>query len=137
MQITIEEQPSKEDVDRVAGGLNEFNEKIVGPDRYRPLHIFARDEQGRIAGGLLGGIWWRQLHIDILWLEESQRGQGLGQAILAAAEEEGRRLGCVQVHLDTMSWQAPGFYQKLGYRIFGELDNFPPGFRKYFLVKEL
>jgi ribosomal protein S18 acetylase RimI-like enzyme len=72
-----------------------------------------------------------------LWVSEEVRGQGYGQALLEAAEEAARKRGCKNVNLDTMSFQAPAFYQKLGYRIFGQLDDFPTGYTRYYLTKQL
>lgn len=136
MQITLEDQPAKDDVDYVSKGLYDFNMRYSEADNFKPLHLFARDESGRLVGGLLGGTWWRWLHVDILWVEDACRGQGIGQALMARAETEAKRRGCEHAHLETHAFQAPRFYEKLGYRIFGELDDFPPGHKKYWLVKQ-
>ena len=77
------------------------------------------------------------MHIDILWVDDKFRGQGLGSKLLLAAENEARRRGCHSVHVDTMSWQAPDFYKKHGYKIISELEDIPLGNKKFHLVKNL
>ena len=71
-----------------------------------------------------------------LWLSEAVRGQGIGRQLLTEAEDHARRHGCHQIWLDTYSFQAPGFYQRLGYQIFGELD-YPDDRKRLFLHKRL
>ncbi|MCQ2613950.1 MAG: GNAT family N-acetyltransferase [Treponemataceae bacterium] len=95
------------------------------------------DEDGNVIAGILGGTYWGWMHLDILWVDEKYRKMGIGSKLLKAAEEEAVCRGCHSVHVDTMSWQAPEFYKKHGYRIIGELENIPNGNKKYHLVKEL
>ena len=77
------------------------------------------------------------MHIDSLWVDEKYRKQGLGSKLLEAAESEAKKRGCHSVHVDTMSWQAPEFYKKHGYKIISELDDIPVGNKKYHLIKNL
>ncbi len=136
-KISVEENPSDEDILCVREGLQQFNRMHVPDDDYRPMALFLRGPEGIIAGGLLGETYWGWLHIGILWLQEAIRRQGFGSRLLAAAEEEAARRGCRGVHLDTMSFQALPFYQKRGYQVFGALDDLPPGHRRIFLFKKL
>jgi ribosomal protein S18 acetylase RimI-like enzyme len=53
------------------------------------------------------------------------------------AEEIAANRGCLGIRLDTFSFQAPGFYEKLGYRIFGRLANHPKGHERIYYFKEL
>ena len=117
--------------------MAEFNRSQVGDDNHRALAIFLRDRQDTIIAGLTGGTYWGWLHIDILWVDEQIRGQGYGRKLLAAAEQEAARRGCQYTHLDTMSFQARGFYEKQGYVVFGELKDLPQGHRRYYLKKAL
>ena len=77
------------------------------------------------------------MHLDILWVDEKYRKTGIGSRLLKAAEEVAVQRGCHSVHVDTMSWQAPEFYKKHGYRIIGELNDIPAGNKKFHLVKDL
>ncbi|MBN9391899.1 MAG: GNAT family N-acetyltransferase [Chloroflexi bacterium] len=138
-RLVIEENASPEDVKAVSEGLGEYNRAIVGPENYAPLRIFLRDEQNRIVGGILGVFFWGWLAIEYLWVSEALRGQGYGTLLLETAETEARKRGVKNINLDTMSFQAPDFYLKMGYRIFGQLDGIPEGqgHIRYFLTKKL
>jgi GNAT superfamily N-acetyltransferase len=136
-KITIEENPSEQDVRAVREGLNGFNRLHAPDEDYRPVALFLREADGRVSGGLLGETYWGWLHIGILWLEEKKRGLGYGSQLLAAAEQEAVRRGCRRAHLDTLSFQALPFYEKNGYSVFGVLDDLPAGHRRFFLFKKL
>jgi GNAT superfamily N-acetyltransferase len=77
------------------------------------------------------------LHVAHLWVSEDLRGAGLGAEVLTAIEAAGRARGAGAVWLDTFSFQAAPFYERLGYREFGRLDDFPPGETRHFLWKPL
>lgn len=103
----------------------------------RPVVLALRDERGQIAGGLIGDIVWEWLQIKILSVQEEFRGQGWGQRLMAEAERLAQSAGCHHAWVDTFSFQARPFYEKLGYRIFGQLPDYPAGQTRYFLAKEL
>jgi GNAT superfamily N-acetyltransferase len=121
---------------RILKGLRAYNEARVGPSRWKPLMIVAREGR-RIVGGLKGHTHWTWLFVAQLWLDESQRGSGLGTKLLGLAEREARKRGCRHAWLDTFDFQAPGFYKKQGYRRFATLRDYPEGHRRYFFVKDL
>jgi GNAT superfamily N-acetyltransferase len=76
------------------------------------------------------------LFIRYLWVSDSLRGRGIGRELMAGAEAHALERGCHSAWVDTFSFQAPGFYPKLGYEVFGELD-YPPGHKRIFLRKRL
>ena len=129
--------PSEEEINFVNDALREFNDKKVGPDNHVLLNIVEYDDDKNVIAGILGGTYWGWMHIDILWVDEKHRKQGLGSKLLVAAEEEAKKRGCHSVHVDTMSWQAPEFYKKHGYKIIGELEDIPAGNKKFHLIKNL
>lgn len=92
-------------------------------------------------GNCLGGITaWRAdelVMVDLLWVADDCRGNGLGRRLLSAVEAEGRRLGALRVELNTFGFQAPGFYEKLGYRRFAALEPAVGDWGHYFYLKEL
>jgi GNAT superfamily N-acetyltransferase len=137
LRISSEPNASREDKDRVHEMLGLFNVGKTGFDSYHEIAIFLRDSNERIRGGVLGNVWGGWLHVQILWVEETFRGSGQGLALIHAAEDEARRLGCRYVHLDSHSFQAPGFYEKLGYVEFGRLNDAPIGYEQIFFWKRL
>ena len=86
-------------------------------------------------GGLWGVSYWRWLFVDLLFVPAAHRGQGLGTALLNEAEAKARERGCIGVWLLSFSFQAPQFYQRLGYRPFGTIGDYPPGHNCTYLFK--
>ena len=114
---------------------NSFSE--IGHYRYEPFVLILRDDHQNASGGLHGrtGLGW--LYIDVLWVAEENRAKGFGTQLMRAAEKEAVRRGCHSSYLYTYSFQQPEFYEKLGYEVFGRLDDFPDGHAKYFMKKSL
>ena len=137
VRITSEPNARPEDVEAVRAGLLAFNESHVGPANPGVIQLFVRDEAGQVVGGLLGGYRWGWLCVDKLWVREDLRGKGLGSRLLKQAEEEARAAGCTTAVLDTFAFQARPFYEKLGYRVYATLEDYPPGYRMFFLRKDL
>ena len=129
--------PTEAEIRYIRESLNAFNRNAVGDDGHTPLNIVRYNDEGEPVGGLLGGTYWGWMYVDILWVREDCRRRGIGSALLAEAEREAVRRGCHHVHLDTMSWQAPLFYEKRGYEVVGILPEIPSGNQKYLLVKAL
>jgi GNAT superfamily N-acetyltransferase len=135
--ITLDDAPNPDDIQAVSTGLMQFNLHHAPEDHYRPITIFLRRPDQTLVGGLLGQTYWGWLHVDILWLDEQARGQGFGRQLIQTAEHEAWSRGCRHAHLDTMDWQALPFYEKLGYTVYGVLDECPAGHKRYFLSKQL
>ena len=133
--ISLEDQPSSADLQTVETGLVNYNEAQTEPESWRGLAAFLRDDQGQIAAGLAGCTHYGWLYVSNLWVSEALRGQGYGRQLMLCAEQEAAGRGCRHAHLDTFDFQALPFYQKLGYEIFGTLQDFPTGHSRYFLQK--
>ncbi|HEY4281439.1 MAG TPA: GNAT family N-acetyltransferase [Chthoniobacterales bacterium] len=124
-------------VQELRQNLVEYNFSCAGPENYLPLSLILRDISSKLVAGLAGKIYYQWLFVELLWVSKDIRGHGHGRNLLSSAEDEARRQGCHQVWLDTFSFQAPGFYQKNGYTLFGELSGYPPGHQRYFFRKML
>jgi ribosomal protein S18 acetylase RimI-like enzyme len=135
--FTIEMQPKPEDIQFLENRIYAFNVACTGIRDGALLSIFVRDEMGAIEAGLFGWTWGGCCEVKDLWVHENRRGQGLGSKLLKAAEEEARARGCESVLLDTHSFQAPGFYRKLGYETVGVIEGYPCGHSKIYLRKWL
>jgi GNAT superfamily N-acetyltransferase len=118
-------------------GLVKFNREQAGPHRYTRTVMSVRDGKGRLLGGLILQSYWRESYVELLWMSARSRGMGLGSKLLKRAESLARRRGGRLIHLNTYSFQAPGFYEKLGYRRFGAMSGSPQGHRRHFYVKRL
>ena len=101
------------------------------------MSIVATVLAGAIQGGLVGATYLGWLVVQAVSLDDSLRGQGLGRQIMKMAEDEAVRRGCPRVFLETLSFQALPFYEKLGYVVHSELDGFPIGGTRYALTKML
>ena len=101
------------------------------------VRIFIKTQEGQVAGGIVADIFGHGAYITLLWVDESLRNRGLGSRLVGLAEEEARKLGCTLAHLDTYGFEAKPFYEKLGYQVFGILEDYAGGYGKYFLKKSL
>lgn len=97
----------------------------------------ARDGHGALVGACAGSIAFVSAHISELWVDERQRGRGIGGALLRAVEDEALQRRCTRVHLETRSEAARRLYERRGYRAFGELDNYAGARSLYYLEKRL
>ncbi len=135
--VTIHDNPDPNDVQVIEDGLTAFNLRHAPPDNYQRLVVLLRGADHRLVGGIVGNTWWGWLRIDVLWIDESLRHQGWGTRLMRAAEVEAILRGCHHVFLDTLSFQALPFYLRLGFTVFGQLDDLPIGHQRYFLQKKL
>ncbi|MFN2140491.1 MAG: GNAT family N-acetyltransferase [Candidatus Promineifilaceae bacterium] len=136
-EIVLEENPEEEAWGAIGRGLSDFNRQALGYNDFERLCFSLRSPDGEIAGGVLGETYWEWLHIDLLWVDERLRGSGYGSQLMETAENEARKRGMKAAWLDTFSFQARAFYERSGYELFGELDNYPQGHRRFFMRKRL
>jgi GNAT superfamily N-acetyltransferase len=135
-RLTVEDAPDEADVEVLPYALEAYNEgRWPQHPPWQPLAIFLREE-GRIAAGLAGETYCGWLFVKYLWVSEGLRGRGVGRELMVRAEVLARERGCHSAYLDTFSFQAPGFYEKLGYQEFGRLE-YPPDQHKHFMRKRL
>jgi catechol 2,3-dioxygenase-like lactoylglutathione lyase family enzyme len=135
--ISVEDNPDITDLRVLGEGLTEHALPVVGHPGFAPVAVLARDVDGTVVGGIAAMINWEWLSINLVWVEESLRGTGLGHELLGRIEEVGRQRGCKRAHLDTFSYQARPFYERHGYELFATLDDYPTGQQRFFLRKSL
>jgi GNAT superfamily N-acetyltransferase len=134
--LFAERDPRAEAV--VTGGLAAFNKAVFGRIDAQTLDVLVRDpESGEIVGGLLGHSSLGLFFLDLFYLPEKLRGAGLGSRIITLAEDEARRRGCTAAFVYTVTFQAPGFYERHGYSRFGEIACPPDGATRMFFSKPL
>jgi ribosomal protein S18 acetylase RimI-like enzyme len=125
--VIVDNAPSEADVRFIEEQLITYNLAMTGYHDYRPLAVFARDDDGTICAGLTGFTWGGALKIEYLWVGEQLRGRGYGSRMMLAAEQEAVRRDCHLAVVDTHSFQGPDFYPKLGYVRCGLIEGWPVG----------
>lgn len=138
LRISSEHTADPTPLATVSDGLTAFNATATGrPAERVPVIIIARDADEAVVGGCVGFRRWEVLQVDHLWVADAHRGQGVGTELLRTAEQEARDAGCTVATLDTFDFQARPFYERLGYRVWGVLDDLPHGRVGYFMRKRL
>lgn len=134
VRITIGDHCNRKISDCVEQGLIGYNASCGAAESYRDLVVLSHHGDD-LVGGLIGNTNWNWLFVKQLWVAESFRRRGIGRRLMIAAEREARLRGCVHAHCDTFDFQALPFYEKLGYSIFGQLEDYPAGHARFFLHK--
>lgn len=135
-KVVIDEAPGQGLREEILRPLRAYNESKVGPLQARMLAIALRDpDSDAVTGGLWGYSVADWLFVDLLVVPERWRKRGLGTSLMQKAEEIAVARGCAGIWLHTGTFQAPGFYEKLGYRPFGELADFPKGYKTIYYCK--
>ena len=130
------EDPTAEQLAEVESGLDEHNGTLVSARIRTPVRAVFVDS-GRVVAGVTGAAYWGKLHVGLLWVHPDYRSQGLGGRLMDWAEERGRELYCVSAVVDTMSFQAPEFYARRGYRQFGLSEGYEGGASRHYFEKVL
>ncbi len=138
MQLDIVDTITADDQEALLTGLRAYNEQFVDTRTWGDLAVFARDDDGTLIGGVIGRRKGEWLDISYVWVSSAVRGIGVGSQIMLAAEEEAKRKGCLNALVDTVSFQARPFYEKLGYQLQMTLPDFPnQGMQRHYLTKAL
>ena len=136
VDLLVLESPDPDTVHEIISNLVTANDMVAPREDYRPLAATAR-QHDRLVGGAAGHTHWGWLFISHLWVDDRHRGAGLGSGLMDSMEDAARRRRVGAAHLDTYDFQALEFYERLGYVVFGKLDDFPTGHTRYFLQKSL
>jgi len=137
MRIEIETSLSEQTLADVRAGMRRYTESRVPWDEYTDLALVARAGDGTVIAAALGETGRGWLHVSVVWVDEQARRQQLGTRLMNAMESEAIRRGCHSAYLDTFSYQARPFYEKLGYEVFGTLDDYPAGHQRFYMRKRL
>jgi GNAT superfamily N-acetyltransferase len=136
-QIVRDEHPEESAWGIIGEGISHYNAQQVGDENAQRLCFVVKTPDQEVLGGVIGVIYWDWLYVDLMWIRDEFRGRGYGHRLMTQLEDEARRRGARHAFLDTFSFQAPGFYKKHGYGVFGQLSDFPAGHQRYFMTKEL
>ena len=120
----------------VLGGLIGYNTEKMGKQKYKRFAISLREDD-KIVGGIVGEVWTTVLFIQLFWMDQKYRGKDFGTDLIKSIEDEARKFGATRSYVDTMSFQAPGFYRNCGYKEFGAIEGYPGGVTRHWLTKAL
>ncbi|KTD27189.1 MULTISPECIES: GNAT family N-acetyltransferase [Legionella] len=120
----------------IRDGIVNFNLPFIGskPDRYS---IYAKDNESNLIGGAIVYAYANSVYVDVLWVKEECRGQGIGAELLRNVEAEAIKRKIPASTLDTFSFQAEDFYLKQGYKHLGIIKNYLKGHDRIYLRKQL
>lgn len=135
--IPIEGDPNPEDKKVMVDGMLAYHASKGHPRKSDTYTVLVKDESSKLLGCVIVSFMWNGMSIQTLWVDESVRSHGLGKKLMAMVEAEGIRRGCTIAYTDTFTWQAPGFYEKLGYTLYGKLEGFPEGNALSYYSKKL
>ncbi len=135
-RLSFEDHPSAEDRQAIGLALDVFNRAFLGETGFSRVCFFVRGRHQEIMAGLVGSTYAGWLFVADLWVHAELRRRGVGSELLARAERRAIELGCHSAWLDTFSFQAPEFYPRFGYEVFGTID-YPPGCKRFFMQKQL
>jgi GNAT superfamily N-acetyltransferase len=132
---------TKEEKKYVLDSLVQYNNRQVPftqEDVFEDIDLVAKDGTGKVIGGINSMFYcWKILFIDILWVDEAYRGQGIGSQLMHKIQEIASEKGCCLIHLDTFEFQAKDFYLKQGFEIYGVLEDCPPGHNRIYFKKKI
>lgn len=141
MPLEIETDFNEDDLAALRAGLSASNraksESVRNAPTPQHFCIFERNNEQAVVAGIEATLFWNGMHVERLWVDDSQQGKGLGSALLTKAEQHALAQGFEVSFLETADFQAKGFYQKQGYQVIGTLDNQPKGGCVYYLSKSL
>ena len=137
MDIVYSEKPDQNDRKYLDDKLMGFNGDKIKGYAFNNFLYKVTDDTGLLVAGIdciYGGGW---LEIISLWVSDNHRKRNIGERLLLKAEKTAMEKDCNGSYLYTYSFQAPAFYQKYGYKIFGVLENYYECHSKIYLKKKL
>jgi GNAT superfamily N-acetyltransferase len=135
--FTLKPDPTPEEKYLIIDPLIAFNEAQAGPRNVREFAYHVRSESKDLLGGLLAHTHFNHLFVSAIFVDQRFRRHGIGRELMRRAEALALEQGCDAIYLDTFDYQAPMFYEKLGFKVFGKLENYPPPHQRSFLVKRI
>ncbi len=122
---------TSQEIEITSKSLLEHSRQALGFDvTHKPFGLLVYRD-GKLAGSVIGKIFFNWLHIDLIWVDIPYRGSGLGTRLMQQTLQKATGEGLDGIEVWTQSWQAPEFYRKLGYEEFAVLEDFGPGRKRH------
>ncbi|MFJ8067123.1 GNAT family N-acetyltransferase [Psychrobacillus sp. NPDC096426] len=140
MGLHITQELNKKDKQYIDDELYKFNLNHFPVDlrgKYEEINVFLKEENGIVRGGILAEVCWNWLEIHTFMIDEDIRKLGYGTTLLLELEKIALEKDCDFIKVDTLSFQALGFYEKNGYQVFGSINNVGRDYTHYYLKKDL
>ena len=138
--IILSDHPTKEELEQIQASLHDFNCSQTNGEYDLPgveINLIATDQSGTVVGGVIASTVLRVMHLEVLWVAKETRKLGLASQLVLGAERIGAAHVCLTTQTMSFSFQAPGFYQKIGYQVIGIYTGYPFGITEYILNKPL
>ncbi len=129
---------TEEDAEIICDGLGRYTDAFA-PDLHEDIPLCRKliDEEGRFIAGIISEVGgWNDFDVEVLWVEEPYRNQGLGSYLLREVEREAIEKGAYKLLASAGDWNV-GFFEKNGYTVAGELRDVPRGHSCYELEKNI
>lgn len=136
LELATHDNPDPALVGEIVENLVAANSAVAPPENHRRIAVDARLE-GHLVGGVAGHTHWGWLYVSHLWVADEHRRHGIGSQLMGAVQEVARGRGAESAHVDTYDFQAVDFYEKIGYRTFGQLEGYPTGHTRFFLQRTI
>ncbi|MCP9291727.1 GNAT family N-acetyltransferase [Gracilimonas sediminicola] len=125
-----------EELEFAVDQLRKYNRSFTGPFESEQFGFIASNDSGEVVGAVHGNTEWDWVFIKHLWVREDFRGMGLGSDLMEAIIRESNKRGRYKYYLSTFEFQAPEFYKKLGFEIFGTLPGVAGKYDSFYLKRE-
>ena len=137
LTLAPEPTPDQKTIRAIASGLDSYNALFTPLADWTPHWIIGRDESGAVQAGVqfITSLDW--VFLRWLWVAEPHRKLGIGSQLLSIAEDAARTSNCRAAYVDMLTFQAPEFYERQGYREFARLTDFARGHARIWLSKLL
>ena len=133
-KLEIDQTSTLAELQQIEDNLIAYNNTFVVED-YQAFNLIVRDEENKVIAGVTGFSHWHRGYIKYLWVDHEHRRNGIGSMLLTSVDELLKERNCKGVEVDTMSFQAPGFYEKNGLSKHGLVKNFAQGYDCIFFTK--
>ena len=137
LQILTNAHANSESIAKIETGLNDFNRSSSSIAEVEPLHSLATGMDGKVYGGAIGRTWGECCELQLIWVDEEYRGNGIGKLLMDSFENEAVNRGCKLIYLSTFTFQGPLFYEKRGYTEVLRIAGFSGGEEKIHMQKNV